>query len=83
MKYLFILIAFFATVASAQPGPRPNLPGPDRDHWDQRWRPHPGHVRHPQNCREWRREVRWHPRLILPYYCRYDRHDGPPRPGPR
>jgi len=84
MRYLIlILFAFFTTLASAQPGPRPNLPGPDRDRWDHQYRPHPGHVRHPRNCREWRREVRHHPRLILPYYCRYERYNGPPRPGPR
>lgn len=94
MKWIvFIAFVFLYGVASAQPAPRPNLPGPDRDRWDQQWRPHPGHVRYPRNCREWRREVRWHPRLRLPYYCRYDerRFDGPPggppvgppRPGPR
>jgi hypothetical protein len=90
MRYLLILIAFFTSAVMAQPrwpdGPGPNN-DPRREHWEQRWRPHPGHTNHPQNCREWRREVRWHPRLILPHYCRYDRHPdvpvGPPRPGPK
>jgi hypothetical protein len=87
-----IMLALAATAAVSQPrwpdGPGPNN-DPRREHWEQRWRPHPGHTNHPENCREWRREVRWHPRLILPYYCRYDerpRHDvpvGPPRPGPK
>jgi len=84
MKYILALLALVSTLAVAQPAPRPNLPGPDRDRWDQQWRPHPGHVRYPRNCREWRREVRHHPRLRLPYYCRYDeRRDGPPFGPPR
>jgi hypothetical protein len=63
--------------------PPPQAQDRDRDHaqdrdrdrdrrgwrdWERReW--HPGHIRYPQTCREWRYEAQYHPRLVIPLRC--------------
>jgi len=63
---LLVLSMLVAGKAHADDRTPPLMPHrAQQHHW------HQGHVKHPQTCREWRREVRHHPRLILPRRCHH------------